>query len=298
MRAALLLAVAVAITLPAAAATAAPASAAGTSRVVVVVMENKEHGQVLGSRQAPYVNRLARRYSAPSRYYGVRHPSLPNYIALLSGSTLGITQNCTGCNRAQTNLVDQFEQAGISWRAYMEGMPSACYDGSDHGRYVKKHNPFAYFDTITGDPARCANVVPASRLATDRDSGALPEFVWLTPGLCNDSHDCSVAHGDRYLSRTIPPLLRTLGPHGFLVLTWDEGESNAGCCGGLAHGGRIPTVIAGPDVRRGSRPRTPLTHYSTLRTIEDAFGLPRLRNAGSRSVRGLGSAFRTPPRLR
>src|SRR5215208_6625845 len=178
-----------------------------SSRAIVVVMENKEHGQVIGSDAAPYVTQLARENTAPARYYGIRHPSLPNYMAMLAGSTLGIASNCTSCHRPHRNLVDQLEENGISWRAYMEAMPRACYGGAFRGRYAKKHNPFAYFDTITERRARCAKVVPGSRLQDDLAGGSLPEFVFVTPDLCNDTHDCSVRHGDRYLSRLLPPLI-------------------------------------------------------------------------------------------
>jgi phospholipase C len=269
-----------------------------TSHVVVVVMENKERSDVMGASTAPYVNRLARRYASLPRMYGVRHPSLPNYLALIGGSTFGVHSDCSGCNQGATNLVDQLEGAGVSWKAYMEGMPRPCFPGTSSGRYAKKHNPFAYFTTITSDPARCAKVVPATRLKSDLAAGTLPQFVFITPDLCNDTHDCSVAHGDQYLSRLIPPLLGQLGPKGFLVLAWEEGSSNASCCGGTARGGRVPVVVAGPRVRRGSTPATAYSHYSTLRTIEDAFGLSHLRNAAAPGTRPLDGLFKGPPRLR
>src|SRR3954447_8153248 len=273
-------------------------AAPSRSHVVVVMMENKERGSVIGSRSAPFVNRLARRYAAPQNYFGVAHPSLPNYLALLGGSTFGVHSDCTDCNQDATNLVDQLEHAGVSWKGYMEGMPRACFAGASSGRYAKKHNPFAYFDSITGDPARCAKVVPGSRLKTDLKRGRLPAFAFIVPDLCNDTHDCSVRHGDRYLSGLVPLLLRALGPNGFLVLAWEEGTSTAGCCGGTARGGRVPVVVAGPRVRRGARPAAAYSHYSTLRTIEDAFGLPHLRTAGDRSTRPVDALFKSPPRLR
>ncbi len=268
------------------------------SRVVVVMMENKERGSVIGSRSAPYVNKLARRYASPRNYFGVTHPSLPNYLALIGGSTFGVDSDCTGCNQGASNLVDQLERAHVSWKGYMEGMPRACFGGGSYKRYAKKHNPFAYFTTITSDPARCAKIVPATRLKTDMARGSLPRFVFITPDLCNDTHDCSVAHGDAYLAKLIPPLLGQLGRNGFLVLAWEEGSTNASCCGGLARGGRLPVVVAGPRVRRGAQPAVGYSHYSTLRTIEDAFRLPHLRNAASGATRPLDALFEKPPRLR
>src|SRR5437588_440408 len=104
---------------------AVPASA--TSHVVVVVMENQEYGDVLAG--SPYVRRLARRYASVPRFFAIRHPSLPNYLALTGGSTFGVKSDCTRCHVAARNLVDQLVAAHISWKAYMEGMPRPCYRG-------------------------------------------------------------------------------------------------------------------------------------------------------------------------
>lgn len=276
----------------------APAAPARTtaSHVVVIVMENKEYAQVIGSSSAPYVNALARRYAVATRSYGIRHPSLPNYLALTGGSTFGVTSDCTDCQQGATSIVDQLEASGLSWKAYMGGMPGACFKGASSGQYAKKHNPFMYYRPVADNPARCSKDVPESRLASDLRAGRLPAFAFLSPGLCDDSHDCPVSTGDAYLARVVPPILHALGPRGFLVLTWDEGSSNAGCCGG-ASGGHIATLIAGPGVKRGARFATPATHYSTLRTIEDSLGLPRLR--GAASAGSLGAAFRRGvPRIR
>ena len=263
------------------------------SHIFVIVMENKEYGDIIGSPSSPYVTSLARQYVSAKRFFGEVHPSLPNYLALTAGTTFGVTRNCTDCLQSGTSIADQLEAAGISWKAYMGGMPRACFTGAYSGQYAKKHNPFLYYRSVVRNRKRCASrVVPEERLAKDLRAGRLPTFSFLSPGLCDDSHDCSIATGDRYLERTVPPILKALGPRGFLVLTWDEGTSNRGCCGGLARGGRIPTVIAGPAARRGATLTKSLTHYSALRTIEDALALPRLRLAGDRRTKSMAGAFR------
>ena len=118
--------------------------------------------------------------------------------------------------------------------------------------------------------------------------------MWITPNLCDDGHDCSLATADRFLARTLPPVLRQLGPHGFLVLTWDEGTSDSGCCG-VAGGGRAATIVAGPDVRPGARQSAPVDHYGVLGTIEQALGLTPLAGAADpRSGRLNGLFLRTP----
>lgn len=262
-----------------------------SSHIVEIVMENKEAGDVLGNRQAPFVNRLARRYGAAQASYAITHPSLPNYLALTSGSTHGIASDCTDCHVAGQNLIDQLEAAGVSWKAYMEDLPRPCFAGARYRGYAKKHDPFLYYDDIAASRARCAKVVSFGRLVDDLSAGTLPTFSFLSPNLCHDTHDCAVSSGDRFLARIVPRLLAELGPHGVLVLTWDEGRSVRGCCAG-SHGGRIPTIVAGPDVRPGARVRIRVDHYGVLHTIEKALGLPALAAAADPSHGDLEGLFR------
>lgn len=126
----------------------------------------------------------------------------------------------------------------------------------------------------------------------------VPTYVWITPNVCNDTHDCGVAVGDRFLARTVPPLLRELGPRGFLLLTWDEGASKAGCCGTVARGGHIATIVAGPGVIPRSHLKSPVDHYGVLATIERALALPLLGGAAAPRNGRLDPLFRRPPRIR
>jgi phosphatidylinositol-3-phosphatase len=267
------------------------------SHVVVLAMENAEYGEVIGNSSAPYVNALARRYGLATQSFAITHPSLPNYLALTGGSTHGITSDCTGCVVSATNIVDQLEGAGISWRAYLEDVPRPCFGGAQAGGYAKKHNPFAYYTDIARSPRRCERLVGFQRLAGDLRAGRLPTYVWISPNLCDDGHDCGVAAGDRFLARTVPALLRELGPHGFLVLSWDEGSSEDGCCGRAA-GGRVATIVAGPEVRRGAREDTPVDHFGVLGTIEQALGLAPLGGAADPRSGRLSGLFARAPRLR
>ena len=278
------------------ASTATPPAKGTPSHILLIVMENKEYPQIIGSPDAPYVNGLAAHYLLAERSYAVAHPSLPNYLALLGGDTFGVTSDCTGCHVSAVNIVDQLERAGISWGAYLEDLPRPCFGGAGAGGYAKKHNPFAYYDDIAGSPARCGKLVGFARLAGGLRSGRLPTYVWISPNLCDDGHDCGVATGDRFLARTVPALLHELGPHGFLVITWDEGGSDRGCCG-TAQGGHIATILAGPDVLSGARERGPVDHYGVLATIEEALGLPRLASANDPLAGRLTPLFRRPPRL-
>jgi phosphatidylinositol-3-phosphatase len=249
------------------------------SRVIVVVMENKEYGSIIGNSNAPYINSLADDYSLATQFYGVTHPSLPDYLAVTGGSTFGITSNCTDCHVNAPNITTQLEHAGISWKAYIEGLPAPCSNVAEAGDYSKKHNPFMYYDDIVNDPTRCKKVVPLTQLDADRRNGKLPQFVWVTPDMCHDMHDCTVKAGDEWLSRFVPPLLRTLGSRGVLFLTFDEGASDAGCCR-YAAGGHIATVVAGPAARSRTKSSTSYSLYSLLRVVENSWRLGLLGRAG------------------
>jgi hypothetical protein len=256
----------------------ARAGSAPVSHIAVILMENEEYGSVIGSSSAPYINGLARRSALATRMYAISHPSLPNYLALTGGSTFGISSDCTSCVVHATSIVDQLERAHVSWKAYMEGLPHPCFTGSSSDDYAKRHDPFVYYTPVASNPAWCGRVVPLSQLTADEHAGALPRFVWITPNLCHDMHDCSVATGDRFLAGFVPSLLSALGPRGLLFITWDEGSSDSGCCR-LAAGGHVATIVAGGAARPGARLATPADHYSVLQTIEDLLGLPRLRGA-------------------
>jgi hypothetical protein len=240
----------------------------------VIVMENEEYGDVIGSSSAPYISRLARTYGLATRAYAITHPSLPNYLALTGGSTFGISSDCTDCSAPGAGLAGQFQTHGVSWKGYMEDLPHPCFTAAGAGEYAKKHDPFVYYRGLHA----CRQVVPLTQLYRDEQRDTLPSFIWITPNLCNDMHDCSTATGDRFLSKLVPPLLRALGKGGVLLLTWDEGSSDDGCCR-LASGGHIATIVAGSGARRHARLSTPVDHYSLLQTVEDLLGLPRLGGA-------------------
>lgn len=248
------------------------------AHVAVLVMENEEYSDIIGSPSTPYINGLAQRYALAGSNFAIAHPSLPNYLALTGGSTFGISSDCNDCSVGAPGLGGQLLAAHVSWKAYMEDLPRSCFAGADAGRYAKKHNPFAYYRPLDSRTGGCTHVVPLTELGTDERAHALSRFIWITPNLCHDMHDCSPAVGDRFLAGLIPPLLAALGQRGLLFLTWDEGSSDEGCCR-LASGGHVATIVAGPGARRGAKLHTATDHYSTLQAIEDLLGLARLRGA-------------------
>jgi hypothetical protein len=279
---------------PAAPPLPAPAAVPAFSHIFVIVMENHEYGAVIGRPDSPYVNGLAATYGLATNYFAASHPSLPNYFALTAGSTFGIASDCTTCFVNAINIADQVESSGRSWKAYMEDMPTPCYMGASSGSYAMKHNPFMYYNDIRNNPARCAaHVVPFTQFGVDMSTGQVPNFVWITPNMCNDTHDCSVATGDAWLGSLVPRI--TSSPAfrngGALFITWDEGSSNAGCCGD-AWGGHVATLVISPKSIPGARSSIAENHYSLLRTIEDGFGLAHLGAAAWSSTVAMREFFR------
>jgi hypothetical protein len=236
--------------------------------VVVIVFENKETTSVLGNRAAPTFNSYARRYAKLTRYYGATHPSLPNYLALVSGSTQGITTDCTDCVVDAQNLADTIEASGRTWKTYAEGLPAPGFLGGFKGRYAKKHNPFAYFRDIADDPARRARLVPLTRLAPDLRAGTLPSFSLVVPDLCHSMHDCSVSVGDAWLRSQVGRFLKL--PKTVVFVVFDEGSTS------IRGGGHTAALALGTAVRSGSRFTRVTSHYGILRTVEQAWGLPLL----------------------
>lgn len=252
---------------------AAPQPVPHFRHVVVIVFENKGPGEVLGNRNAPAFNAFARAGAVLSGYRGVTNPSLPNYLALVSGSTHRVTTDCTRCVVRGPSLADTLAARGLTWKTYAEGIPRAGWTGAGAGRYAKKHVPFLYFRNVLARPAWLRNVVPLRRLSPRR----LPDFALVIPDLCHDMHDCPVRVGDAWLRRFLPPLLRIPDTAVFVIFDESYGPGN-----------RVPAVALGPLVRPGSRFASAMTHYGLLRTLEDGLGLPRLgRSARVRPVTGI-----------
>jgi len=182
-----------------ASATIAPGGASTSGRdgiprfnhVFVVVMENLDYGPAMST---PGIARIASRWAVATNYYGVSHPSLPNYLALAAGSTFGVASDCVTCYITAPNLFGQLAAAGDSYDAFFEGVPSSCFLGPWGGTgYASKHNPFRYFNDVRASTSICSHLQPLSRLAPllKGPAKSVPQFVWVTPDLCHDGHDCS-----------------------------------------------------------------------------------------------------------
>lgn len=237
----------------------------------MVVFENHEASAIADSPAAPTFNALARRYAILTDYTAVAHPSLPNYLALVSGSTHGITSDCTDCVVQARSLADTLGAARKTWKTYAENLPYPGFTGGSSGRYAKKHDPFLYFRNVADSRARRNRIVPFTQLTRDLAARRLPDFSLVIPNLCDDMHDCPVATGDAWLKAHVVPLLHSQELRGGVVfVVFDEGTSDEG------GGGHVEALALGPSVRGGSAFAHATNHYGLLRTIEDAWGLPRL----------------------
>ncbi|MFI5910129.1 alkaline phosphatase family protein [Dactylosporangium sp. NPDC051541] len=238
--------------------------------IVLVMFENRAYAQIRGAADAPYLNALADQGATFTRSYAITHPSQPNYIALFSGSTQGVTSNDCPQRFTGPNLHAQLAGAGLTFTGYSESMPADGYTGCVSGTYQRKHNSWANFSSVTATSNRTFASFPSPA-----DFASLPTVAFVTPDMCNDMHDCPVGTGDSWLRTNLDAYARWAKTHNsLLIVTFDEDNHLAV--------NQIFTVFAGARVEPGSYPGK-INHYSVLRTIEAAYGLPGLNAAANLS---------------
>jgi acid phosphatase len=251
--------------------TAAAGGLPTPQHILVAVFENKAYDQLVGSSQAPWFNNSLVAGSALfTNAHAETHPSQPNYLALFSGSTHGVTDDhCPVDLTGQPNLGQQLIAAKHSFTGYSEDLPSPGYLGCSHAGYAAKHNPWVDFNNVPASANQPYTAFPA-------DYSRLPTVAFVIPNLCHDMHDCSIGTGDNWARQNLDGYLRWAKQHNsLLIVTFDEDDDSSA--------NRMLTVIAGAGVVPG-RYSQPITHYSLLRTIEACYGLP-----------GVGNAASTPP---
>jgi hypothetical protein len=232
-----------------------PSPTPASKQVFVIVLENTSYQLAL---RQPYIATLAKQYGLATNYSAISSPSLPNYLAMTSGSTWGIRDD-NFHKLPVTGLGNQLTKAGVSWKAYTEGFTGDCFNSPYP--YALKHNPFAYYGG--GCPP---NVVPMSDLTSDLKVQT-PQLAWITPGMCNDGHDCGIARTDGWLSRAVPEIMRSKAwqQGAVLFITWDEGSGEDS---------QVALLVVARNVR--GQFTMPLNHYSLLATISDRLGVARL----------------------
>jgi hypothetical protein len=237
--------------------------------VVWIVMENKSYSQATGPSSAPFMSRLGASCGVATNFYAESHPSLPNYLAMTSGSTHGVHDDAPPSAHPISGP-SIFSELNGNWRALQESMSRPCQK-SNFSKYAVKHNPVIYYTNL-GRSCLRRDV----SLTTPPDLSA--RFTFITPNLCNDTHDCSISVGDRFLSGLVTEIVQ--GPQyragrTALFITYDEDNHHAG--------NHILTVVVAPHVRAGTRSATRFTHYSLLGTTEQMLGLKKLGAASSAS---------------
>ncbi len=311
--------------------------------IVEIMMENTSYATILGNSNAPQINALASKYGLATNYYGVTHPSEPNYLANIAGDFFGVQDDnqfyctpalattdpyCTGTTVNHTisapSIADQLTAVGKTWKGYFQSLPPAPapgnlitsgpnangpytfkYPSNGNALYASKHNPFLNF---TGTQGALANMVPDTQLATDLATSSLPNFSLVVPDQCHDMHgtsSCSntnslISAGDSYVGTTVNQIMSSrTWRHGnnAIVITWDEddfsdvGVVGTGCCGANPGGGHVVTIVITNKGPIHITDNTAYNHYSLLRSMEAAFGLPRLAHAGDSVVPAMTRLF-------
>jgi phospholipase C len=286
------------------------ASAPSTyQHVVWIVLENHSYDDLIGAAgshaatTSPYLNSLARRCGLATNAWAITHPSLPNYLAQLTGSTGGVRTDCTPaqCPQRRRTLLDQVHRNGGRWRVLAESMPAAC-DRSDSTAYVARHNVATYFASLS---SACRSwdlpmgSATSGRLVNLVGTGRLPTFLLVVPNQCHNTHDCPIGDGDRWLSQVVP--LITSGPdyqagRTALFITWDEGSGGYGgehCAATRSRSCHIATLVVTPSTPAGTRGAHRYDPYALLETTERALGINTLLgHAADSATTSLRGAFR------
>ena len=236
------------------------------AHVVLVIEENRAYEQIMGAKDAPYINSLVRQGALMTQSYAIGHPSEPNYVALFSGDTQGVTDDACPHSYTAPELATALAGKQASFAIYSEDLPSVGFTGcgSDNKLYRRKHNPVPDFTAVPAAANQPFSAFPS-------DYSKLPTVSFLVPNMMNDMHDGSAAQADAWLKQNLDGYIQWAKDHdSILILTWDEDDS--------AHGNRIMTLVLGAGVKPGQYAAR-ITHYDVLRTLTDMYGAEPLGHA-------------------
>jgi phosphatidylinositol-3-phosphatase len=235
--------------------------------IVIVIEENHSYSQIIDSPNAPYINRLAAQGAVFTQSFGVTYPSQPNYLALFSGSTQGITDNSCPHTFTTPNLGRALFAAGLTFAGYLEDLPSVGSLICSMGLYERKHSPWVNWqNSVTNGIPATANL-PMTSFPTDYSK--LPTISVIVPNQVNSMHNGkdpeAIQAGDHWLQKHLDTYVQWAKQHNsLLIVTWDEDNKK--------ENNQIATLFVGPMVQAG-RYGQRITHYNVLRTIEDLYGL-------------------------
>ncbi len=269
--------------------------------IFLIIEENREYSQIINSPHAPNLNALANTYGLATQSFGATHPSEPNYVAIVGANFFGIQDDAayTAHEIKGGNLATQIMAAGLSWKGYFEDMPGPgflgtcapaidCTTGQLYDLYGSKHNGFVNFNSVRHNSTERFSMVPMDQLAIDLANNTVPNFSYIVPDQCNDMHGGANAcldtptaalttEGDYVAQQIVNEIMGApmwAQGNNAIVITFDEGNSNEGCCDAKPGGGHIYTAVITNNGPRGLQDPTPYNHYSLTATIEAAFGLP------------------------
>ncbi|QSZ31746.1 hypothetical protein DSL72_001314 [Monilinia vaccinii-corymbosi] len=254
---------------------------AAFDRFLTIWLENQDDSKVEINSDIQY---LTKQGILLENYYGLTHPSQPNYIASVGGDFFGLNHDeFVQIPHNVTTVVDLFEDAGITWRGYFEGLPGPGYMGegstAQNGKgwdYVRKHNPFVTYDSISKNGTRLQNILSLDDFSTtlQRDPSSLPQYAHISPNMLNDGHDTSLSYAANWTRSFLTPLLQNEAfmNNTLILLTYDESET-------YSKPNRIYSVLLGgavPADKKGTVDTTVYSHYSILSTLQNNWKLPNL----------------------
>ena len=233
------------------------------AHVVIVVEENHSSADVIGNKSAPFMNQLAAGGALMTQSYAETHPSEPNYLALFSGSTFGLTSDaCPVDAGAASNLASELLAAGSTFAGFSEDLPAVGSAVCSAGKYARKHVPWVNFTNVPGE-----NSLPFSAFTARSDYAGLPTVSFVIPNLDNDMHDGTIAQADTWLASNLAGYANWAATNNsLLIVTWDEDDNGPT--------NQIPTMIYGANVKPGQYSEV-INHYNVLSTLEQMYGLPK-----------------------
>lgn len=296
----------------------------GFDHVFIIMMENTGYNTLIGNSNAPFINFAAATTGLATNYYGVAHPSQPNYIGATSGALNGVVDD-NDITIDVPSVVDQLESHHKTWKAYMQSY-SLCSTPLDHAcgnqLYERKHNPFISYADVQNNPARVANIVDFSQFATDLANNTVANYIWISPDQCHDMHgrgatpadpcDFSqvpalISTGDTFLLDTVSAIMTSKAWTGnsVIFIMWDESDftgtgpsgfgDTSGCCDANPGGGHVVALVISGRLNFGRSSGRAFNHYSMLQTIEDSWHLGCLGNTCDRKNVKPMTALTGPP---
>ncbi len=253
-----------------------PPSTTLFGHAILVVEENHNYGDVVGSSSMPYLNSLISQFGLATQYYANTHPSIGNYFMLTTGQTLtnDDSQTPSSFPVSGNNVVRELLAAGKTWKSYAEDLPSVGYIGGNSGNYYVRHNPLAYLTDVQNSATQQQNLVPFTQFAADLASGSLPNYSFIVPNACHDAHNCDLGTADNWLKTNLDPLIKNSAfqNDGLLIIAFDESADDD-----TDGGGRIAVVLISPRFSKVAFQSTILyQHETVLRLMLEGLGATTL----------------------